>query len=114
MSALCLPLPIYSLLRLLADGKDNPRRKERTKYQRRDLPSSNPIRSLRTCLQKEQHDCLRQSLQQPHRDVAGRMQEVEYRILMWTLSPEQRKKAAAREKGPGSRVEAERSQPAAK
>jgi len=30
----------------------------------------------------------------------GRMQEVEYRILMWTLSPEQRKRATGLEKGP--------------
>ena len=30
----------------------------------------------------------------------GRMQEVEYRILMWTLSPEQRKRAQSLEKGP--------------
>ena len=33
------------------------------------------------------------------RALAGRMQEVEYRILMWTMSPEQRKRALAREKG---------------
>ena len=34
------------------------------------------------------------------RDWPGRMQEVEYRILMWTLSPEQRKRATGLEKGP--------------
>ena len=32
--------------------------------------------------------------------TSGRMQEVEYRILMWTLSPEQRKRATGLEKGP--------------
>lgn len=34
--------------------------------------------------------------------LVGRMQEVEYRILMWTLTPELRKRAVAREKGWGA------------
>ncbi|CAJ1392421.1 unnamed protein product [Effrenium voratum] len=71
-----------------------------------DMLAPTPPPTVEVHLVKNEEDAL--SLEAVNSDIRlrlrwprfeGRMQEVEYRILMWTLSPEQRKKAAAREKG---------------